>query len=146
MLILAPVSVGDLLDRISILAIKAGKITDPAKQANVMRELAALDGVRGREVASAAELDAFYAELLAINRGLWDIEERLRRHEREGRFDDRFIELARSVYRMNDLRAFTKRRINKLTESEIIEEKSYVADAVCGGAGGGHGGAGGGVG
>ncbi len=123
--LLVPISVGELLDKISILEIKAAEITDPAQRANVMRELAALDAVRGREVASAPELEALCSELQAVNRRLWRTEEEIREHERDGRFDDRFIELARSVYRDNDRRAVLKRRINQLTGSDIVEEKSY---------------------
>ena len=124
--LLVPISVGELLDKISILEIKAETIADPAKLANVRSELAALDAVRGREVASAPELEALYAELQAVNRLLWRTEDDIRAIERTGQFDDRFIELARSVYRDNDRRAVLKRRINQLTGSEIVEEKSYV--------------------
>ncbi len=124
--LLAPISVGELVDKISILEIKAAAITDPAKQANVMRELAALEAVRRREVAALPELAALYAELKSANRTLWQIEDEIRAHERDGRFDERFIELARNVYRTNDQRAVLKRRINELTGSEIVEEKSYV--------------------
>jgi len=124
--LLAPISVGELLDKISILEIKAEALADPAKQANVMRELAALDALRGREVAAMPELDALFAQLQAVNRALWRIEDDIRAIERTGQFDEHFIELARSVYRTNDLRALVKRRINELTGSEIVEEKSYV--------------------
>jgi len=123
---LAPISVGELLDKISILEIKAEAIGDPAKQANVMRELAALEAVRGREVAAIPELAALYAEVKSANRTLWQIEDEIRECERSGQFDERFIELARNVYRTNDRRAVLKRRINELTGSEIVEEKSYV--------------------
>jgi hypothetical protein len=124
--LMVPISVGELLDKISILEIKAEAIDDPAKRDNVMRELAALDAVRLREVASAPELEALYAELQAVNRALWRTEDDIRAVERAGQFDDRFIELARSVYRNNDRRAVLKRRINELTGSDIVEEKSYV--------------------
>ncbi len=124
--LMVPISVGELLDKISILEIKAEAIADPAKRDNVMRELAALDAVRLREVASAPELEALYAELQAVNRALWRTEDDIRAVERAGQFDDRFIELARSVYRNNDRRAVLKRRINELTGSDIVEEKSYV--------------------
>ena len=70
-------------------------------------------------------MPALCGELKAVNRRLWDIEDALRAHERDGRFDGVFIELARSVYRENDRRAALKRRINELTGSEIVEEKSY---------------------
>ncbi len=124
--LLVPISVGELLDKISILEIKAEAISDPAKQANVVRELAALEAVRGREVAAIPELAPLYAELKSANRTLWQIEDEIRAHERGGQFDERFIELARNVYRTNDRRAVLKRRINELTGSEIVEEKSYV--------------------
>jgi hypothetical protein len=124
--LLAPISVGELLDKISILELKAEAITDSAKRSNVMHELALLDAVRGREVAAAPELAALYAELKSVNRALWQTEDELREHERGGQFDGRFIDLARSVYRDNDRRAALKRRINQLTGSEIVEEKSYV--------------------
>ncbi len=124
--LLAPISVGELLDKISILEIKAEAISDPAKQANVMRELAALEAVRRREVAALPELATLYAELKSANRTLWQIEDEIRAQERDGQFDERFIELSRGVYRTNDRRAVLKRRINELTGSEIVEEKSYV--------------------
>jgi hypothetical protein len=72
------------------------------------------------------ELDALYAELQAVNRRLWRIEDDLRQIERAGLFDDRFVALARSVYRENDQRATVKRQINNITGSELVEEKSYV--------------------
>jgi hypothetical protein len=124
--LLVPISVGELFDKISILEIKAEAIVDPVQHANVMRELAALDAVRGREIAAAPELEALYAELQSVNRTLWRIEDDIRAVERAGQFDDRFIELARSVYRNNDRRAVLKRHINQLTGSDIVEEKSYV--------------------
>jgi hypothetical protein len=124
--LLVPISVGELFDKISILEIKAEAITDPVQHANVMRELAALDAVRGREIAAAPELETLHAELQSVNRALWRIEDDIRAVERAGQFDDRFIELARSVYRNNDRRAILKRRINQFTGSDIVEEKSYV--------------------
>jgi uncharacterized protein DUF6165 len=124
--LLVPISVGELLDKISILEIKAEAISDPARQANVARELAALEAVRGREVAALPELAALFVELRSANRALWRIEDEIRAHERGGQFDERFIDLARGVYRTNDRRAVLKRQINELTGSEIVEEKSYL--------------------
>jgi hypothetical protein len=124
--LLVPISVGELLDKISILEIKAAAIGDPAKQANVLRELAALEAVRRREVTAPPESAVLYAELKSVNRALWQIEDEIRDCERGGQFDERFIELSRGVYRNNDRRAVLKRRINELTGSEIVEEKSYV--------------------
>src|SRR5437879_4901480 len=82
--LLVPISVGELLDKISILEIKAEAITDPAKQVNVVRELTALEAVRGREVAAMPELGALYVELKSVNRILWQIEDEIREHERNG--------------------------------------------------------------
>ena len=124
--LLVPISVGELLDKISILEIKAAAITAPAKQANLMRELAALEAVRRREVAATPELAALYTELKSVNQTLWQIEDEIRQRECRGQFDERFIELARGVYRTNDRRAVLKRRLNELTGSEIVEEKFYV--------------------
>jgi hypothetical protein len=123
--LLAPISVGELLDKIAILEIKAALLLDPAQRANVRRELSALEAVRDRDLASSSDLESLCTELKAVNRRLWDIEDEIRAHERDGRFDARFIELARGVYRENDRRAALKRRINELTGSEIVEEKSY---------------------
>jgi hypothetical protein len=123
--LLAPISVGELYDKIAILEIKAELIADPAQRANVRRELVLLDAVRDRDIAPSPELATLIGELKAVNRRLWDIEDQIRAIERHGRFDAHFVELARSVYRENDYRAALKRRINELTGSEIVEEKSY---------------------
>lgn len=124
MLVQVPVAVGELFDKITILRIKAERIGDPAKEANVRRELEALEAVAGA-VPASTELDALVDRLHAVNAGLWDVEDGKRRHEREGRFDDAFIELARRVYKENDLRAAIKRQINDLTGSALVEEKSH---------------------
>lgn len=123
--LLVPISVGELLDKISILELKEAAIADPARRANVVRELAVLRAVRRREVAASPQLEALYAELQAVNRRLWQVEDALRQRERERRFDDGFVELARSVYRDNDRRAAIKRQISELTGSELVEEKSF---------------------
>jgi len=124
--ILAPISVGELLDKITILEIKSERIIDPRGHANVAGELDWLNAVRTREVARMPELERLHRELAAVNRQLWDVEDRLRQSERNEQFDQDFIELARSVYRCNDRRAALKRKINQLTGSRIIEEKSYL--------------------
>ena len=124
--LLVPISVGELFDKISILELKEAAIADPARRANVTRERAALDAVRRREIPPSPELEALYAELREVNRRLWETEDGLRQRERDAKFDDRFVELARSVYRDNDRRALIKRRINELTGSDIVEEKSYL--------------------
>ena len=124
--LLVPISVGELFDKISILELKERAITDPARRANVVRERAALEAVCRREVAPTPELAALHGELRAVNRALWEVEDALRAHERDGAFGADFVELARSVYRNNDRRAHIKRRINELTGSDIVEEKSYL--------------------
>jgi 3-methyladenine DNA glycosylase/8-oxoguanine DNA glycosylase len=124
--LLVPISVAELLDKISILEIKEAAIGDPAKLANVRHELTALAAVRERQVAPLAGLAALYAELKAVNEELWRIEDEIREKERLARFDDGFVALARSVYQNNDRRARVKRQINDLTGSDIVEEKSYV--------------------
>jgi hypothetical protein len=121
----APVSAGELLDKITILAIKAERIADPLKRNNVVHELAALSAVRDANIVLSSETEALYRELGSINRELWEIEDELRKLEQEKRFDESFIELARNVYRTNDRRAAVKRQLNELTGSTIIEEKSY---------------------
>lgn len=124
MLVKAPVSVGELFDKITILRIKTGRLSDPGQLANVRRELAELEAVAAG-IPASPELDALIARLQAVNDGLWDVEDGKRAHEREGRFDADFIALARRVYRENDLRAAIKREINLLTGSTLVEEKSH---------------------
>ena len=131
MRVTVPISVGELLDKITILEIKAERIADRKKLANVEAELALL--VERRQAlglaagSEAAEIDRLIAELGAVNRRLWEVEDRLRALEGEGDFGAGFVALARSVYRENDRRAELKRRLNELTGSELIEEKSYSA-------------------
>lgn len=120
-----PVSPGELLDKIAILRLKAGRIMDAERRANVNVELAELEAVRGRAIPRWAGLAGLEAELRAVNEALWDVEDELRRCERDGRFDRRFVELSRSVYRENDRRAAIKREINVALASRIVEEKWY---------------------
>ncbi|MGB0513519.1 MAG: DUF6165 family protein [Wenzhouxiangellaceae bacterium] len=121
-----PVSPGELLDKISILEIKADRIADPDKRHNVERELDLLTGIWHADGRETSDITALRADLRAINARLWDIEDAIRDCERESDFGDRFIELARSVYRINDQRAAVKRRINEALGSTIVEEKSYA--------------------
>jgi hypothetical protein len=123
--ILVPTSPGELLDKITILRIKCDRISDAAKLANVRRELSRLEQSWAASVPAATDLMAEEAELARVNAALWDIEDRIRDHESEQRFDAGFIELARSVYLRNDERAAIKRRINLKLASELVEEKSY---------------------
>jgi len=123
--VLIPVAYGELIDKITILEIKAERLEDATKRANVERELALLREIWARDPKSAIDISDLQARLHAINARLWDIEEGKRACEREQRFDASFIELARQVYFGNDERARIKRAINERLGSSIVEEKSY---------------------
>ncbi|CAA7627017.1 DUF6165 family protein [Magnetospirillum sp. SS-4] len=126
MSVLVPVSWGEIIDKITILEIKAERLDDPAKLANVNKELGELVAVREREFPAHGPLAALSAELKAINEKLWVIEDDIRDCERGKDFGPRFVELARAVYFTNDERAAAKRRVNDLLGSALIEEKSYA--------------------
>jgi len=123
--ILVPLSPGELLDKITILRIKAQRIDDADKLGNVRRELALLEQRWSQAVAAPIELAADEAALARVNSELWDIEDRIREREAQQRFDAGFVELARAVYLRNDERAAIKQRINLKLKSAIVEEKSY---------------------
>jgi len=123
--ILVEVGAGELLDKITILLIKAEKISDPAKLANIKREFEALSPSRKRLIDTYAEVEVLEAELKAVNEALWGIEDDIRECESRKDFGPSFIELARSVYIQNDKRAELKKKINIVCEANIIEEKSY---------------------
>jgi hypothetical protein len=125
--LLAPVSPGELIDKLTILDIKARRITDPAKLANVRAELEVLKRCWAESPFGTADIGADRAALLAVNERLWVIEDDIRDKERAKAFDARFIELARAVYIQNDDRAAIKKRINVALGSAIVEEKSYAA-------------------
>ena len=113
---LAEVSAGELLDKITILEIKRGKFQDAAKLAHVAAELEALVAVRDRAIALSPELTGLIAQLHGVNLALWEIEDEIREHERHGAFDARFIELARAVYHQNDRRAALRARDQSAAE------------------------------
>lgn len=121
------ISYGELLDKITILEIKSERIGDPAKLANVGMELAALNAVWAEIPVNlqGPELPALRAELKATNEKLWEIEDDIRELERQQRFDEAFIELARSVYFTNDRRAALKKKVDQCLGSRFSEEKSY---------------------
>ena len=119
------VSDGEALDRLSILAIKKAHITDPKKLANVEAEFSLLTWLC-EPLLRSDEVKVRVLTLAKVNRELWDVEDKLRALEAEQRFDEYFIELARSVYKLNDERAAIKREINALTNSAIVEEKQYT--------------------
>ncbi len=116
---------GELIDKITILEIKAERIADAAKRANVLIELATLTDVRGAAIRPDGEIDRLAAELKTVNEALWEIEDDIRECDRDGDFGPRFVELARAVYRTNDRRAELKRAINLCLGSRLVEEKSY---------------------
>ena len=123
--ILVPISPGELLDKITILRLKATRMADAAKLANVRRELELLERTWADAVPDRAALATEETELAQVNEDLWQIEDRIREHEAHSRFDAGFIELARAVYMRNDERAAIKRRINVKLGSGLVEEKSY---------------------
>jgi hypothetical protein len=118
------VSTGEILDKFSILMIKRAKISDKAKLKNVQKEIDELLPLVD-EVTEDKEVFSKYVNLISVNEKLWIIEDNIRECERSKDFGDRFIELARSVYITNDERAKIKKEINLLTNSGIVEEKSY---------------------
>jgi hypothetical protein len=120
----APISWGELIDKVTILEIKVAKLAEASARANAAHELGLL-----REIAAPVLEDAQIANLAnrlkLQNEALWDIEDRIRGKERAGQFDGDFIALARSVYQSNDRRGALKRDINLVLGSSLIEEKSY---------------------
>jgi len=120
--VLAPISIGELVDKITILEIKQTKTTDPVKLENVAEELRLL-----LEIYRSLHVDvsALKADLYEINSALWVIEDSKRQHERNQVFNEDFVHLAREVYLKNDIRAAIKKDINLLTNSRIVEEKIY---------------------
>ena len=124
--ILVPISLGELIDKITILEIKVKNIRDPEKNRNVAKELEALVKCLRKNISDTDKLADLRASLKSINEALWDIEDDIRLCEQRREFGDKFIKLARSVYRQNDKRAAVKKEINVLLGSSIIEEKSYA--------------------
>jgi uncharacterized protein DUF6165 len=122
--ILVPISVGELMDKITILEIKSERIKNQGQLENIARELGALRAVRLGGV-DRAVLDKLGAELKRVNAELWDIEDAIRECDARGDFGDAFIRLARAVYRLNDDRARLKKAINLASGSRLSEEKSY---------------------
>lgn len=127
MLIQAPISLGELIDKITILEIKAVHIGDAAKLKNVTHELTILNDKVDQllDIAGKARLEPLKKSLKDINQQLWVIEDDIRDCERTKDFSDKFIQLARAVYFTNDKRAAVKKDINLAFGSELIEEKSY---------------------
>ena len=119
----APISIGELVDKITILEIKKNKLQN-SKLENVLKELSFL-----RKLMEKHQIEItndLFTQLKEINLTLWNIEDQIRIKEKNKEFDNIFIELARSVYFTNDKRSEIKKRINRLSNSEITEEKSYA--------------------
>ena len=117
-----PISIGELIDKITILEIKKDKLKN-LKLKNILNELSFLRAVLDEN--SIFIPDEIFLQLKSINLTLWDIEDKIRIKEKNKEFDNEFIELARSVYLNNDRRSETKKELNIMFNSEIIEEKSY---------------------
>ena len=117
---------GELIDKLTILEIKAERVGDAAKLRNVRTELEVLTQARQRWLRPSPALETLTADLKAVNAALWEIEDEIRLCERAQDFGPRFVELARSVYKQNDRRAALKRRINELLGSDLVEEKAYT--------------------
>lgn len=119
----APISIGELVDKITILEIKKNKLQN-SKLRNVLKELSFLRKLMERNQIEIT--DDLFTQLKEINLTLWNIEDQIRIKEKNKEFDNTFIELARSVYFKNDKRAEIKKSINRLSNSEITEEKFYA--------------------
>jgi len=124
--ILVPISVGELLDKITILTIKCERLQDSNQLANVENELKLLEKARDMCLSSTDTVEHLSKQLKAVNVSLWEVENEIRNCERNSDFGERFVELARSVYRYNDHRSAIKREINLALGSTIVDEKSYT--------------------
>lgn len=128
---MAPISVGELYDKISILEIKLMHVGDDEnKKANIQKELDKLLRIRHDlklpdSLNKRADLETVYQELKTTNLAIWKIEDKIRQHEKTQNFDMTFVAMARQIYINNDNRAVIKRKINDLLHSDIVEEKIY---------------------
>ena len=123
-MITTPISVGELLDKLSILSIKKNRLTNPDKLFQVEKDFSFLYEL-STQFLTVKDYFNLYDDLVLINSKLWEIEDKLRVREKNKKFDEEFIELARSVYYTNDERFELKNKINLLSNSEIQEQKSY---------------------
>ena len=117
---------GELIDKITILEIKMECITANEKRNNIRHELNVLRQCRKELIPDSLPLERLMIDLKAVNRRLWTIEDELREHERDQKFDDRFVNLARTVYKNNDKRSALKAQINSPLGATMVEEKSYT--------------------
>lgn len=125
MSIVTEVSLGEFLDKVTILRIKHNRIKDQTKLVNIDRELDKLTSLWAESPFADSYIGKEMAELYKINEKLWEIEDSIREKEFRKEFDEEFIELARSVYITNDKRASLKKELNEKLGSGLIEEKSY---------------------
>lgn len=123
--IIVPVSSGELIDKITILKIKKKKIFNKSKLKNINNELSLLNEIYKNNFKNNKKLLLYEKKLIKINKKLWDIEDKIRFLESKKNFNQQFIDLARAIYINNDKRSEIKKKINKLTGSRLIEEKSY---------------------
>ena len=120
-----PVSCGELIDKLTILQIKKLKIKDKAKLQQIGKEYDYLQKIYSKLLQKYTDLEKFFDKLFKINSDLWEIEDKIRICEKNNKFDNHFINLARSVYQTNDLRFKIKNEINEYLNSDIKEQKSY---------------------
>ena len=123
--ILSEISIGELLDKISILKIKKLKIKDKNKQKLILNEYKLLNKQK-KKIKIKKNITELYNQLILVNLKLWNIEDKIRKLEKNKSFGKKFIHLARNVYKYNDKRSNIKLSINTLTKSNIIEVKSYL--------------------
>ena len=123
--ILAEISIGELVDKITILEIKKEKIVDKNKLNDIEKELISLNATMKKYIPDQKKINSFKNDLKNVNLKLWNIEDGKRLAEKNNKFDEKFIELARNVYKFNDKRAKIKLEINISLGSNIKEVKSY---------------------
>ena len=123
-MIQTPVSVGELIDKLSILQVKRNKIDDEKKLSYINNEFELLYNLSA-EFLNNMEIENLYHELVEVNSSLWDVEDKLREYEKMNYFEEHFISLARKVYFTNDKRFELKNKINEISQSELREQKSY---------------------
>ena len=123
--ILAEISAGELIDKITILEIKREKISDQMKLIEINKELNSLKSIFEKEISDKSKIENLIEELKKINLELWNIEEGKRNAEKNNNFDENFIQLSRNVYKGNDKRAKIKLKINEILGSNIKEVKSH---------------------
>ena len=125
MIINVPTSLGELIDKISILKIKNKNITNEQKLLHVQKELSELKSILDNSSIEQDKINPYLEEMMDVNTKLWDIEDQIRECEKNNNFNEKFIDLARSVYKNNDIRSKIKLKINEKFGSHIVEVKSY---------------------